>query len=363
MSFVGTFGVYNKTYKAENGGGDMSEEKEYEEIMHIITAGLTGDQKTDIKYLHSKMEEFKDHKYGKEIVRACGRLMAKLLPEEALEELNKVMNNNDLGIDATLEEVQFNQYKKNFDKAISLIEPLIKKIEEIGFFKDDAVSEYHSFDNFFEEILYKYYNEPKKDVRHAQMPLATVYTQYGSLLIDVGRWEDARNALQEALHWNPASAEIIFEYSETYKHTGELDLYFKFARDAFKYCYTPETLARAYRNLGWYFIEKELYEDALVAYFLSVQYADDPHVQSELYYISQATGKEFEQPDLESVKACAKKYGFPVGPHHDVLSVAYSLGKQAFDDNQKDAAKFFLSIFYGLMQDEDVKKMLDSLGE
>ena len=363
MPLIGTLEFYNKACKTEIGGSTMAEEKEYDEIMQNITAGLTGDQKADIKYLHSKMEEFKDHKYGKEIVRACGRIMAKLLPEEALAELSKVMNNSDLGIESTLEEVQFNQYKKNFDKAISLIEPLIKKIEEAGLFKDDAVSEYHTFDSYFEELLYKFHNEPKKEVRRAQMPFASVYVQYGSLLIDVERWEDARKALKEALHWNPASAEILFEYSETFKHTGELDEYFKLAVEAFKYCYTPENLARAYRNLGWYFIEKELYEDALAAYFLSVQYADDPHVQSELYYISQKTGKEFEQPDLESVKACTEKYGFPLGPDHDVLGMAYSLGKQSFDDNEKEAAKYFLTIFYNLMQDDDVKKMLDSLGE
>ena len=79
--------------------------------------------------------------------------------------------------------------------------------------------------------------------------------------------------------------------------------------------------------------------------------------------ISQKTGKEFEQPDLETVKACTEKYGFPLGPDHDVLGMAYSLGKQSFDDNEKDAAKYFLTIFYNLMQDDDVKKMLDSLGE
>ncbi|MCR5188968.1 MAG: tetratricopeptide repeat protein [Treponema sp.] len=341
----------------------MAENKEYEEIMQEITSGLTGDKQKDFKYLKEQIEHYSDHKYGKEIGRACGRLMAKIIPEEALEEINNAMNNHDLGIETTLEEVQFNQYKKNFDKAVELIEPLIKKIEEIDFFKDDAVSEYHCFDNYFEEILYQYYNKPEKDLRHATMPLATVYTQYGSVLIDVGRWDDARSALKKALHWNPASADVMFEYSETFKHSGELDEYFKIVLDTFKYCYIAKDLARAYRNLGWYFIEKEQYEDAIVAYFMSVQYDDDPHVQSELYYITQKTGKEAKQPTLEEVKKCAETYGFPIGPHKDVAGIAFSLGKQAFDENQKDAAKFFLGIFNNLIEDEDVKKMLETLGE
>lgn len=341
----------------------MADNKEYEAIMQEITAGLSGDKKKDFEYLQSKMEEFKNHKYGQEIIRACGRLIYTLLPEDAAEELGKMLGKHDLGIEQTLEEVRFNQYKKNFDKAIELIEPLVKKIEDIGFFKDDAVSEYHCFDNYFEEILYSYYNKPEKELREAQFPLATVYTQYGSSLIDVERWDDARKALKEALHWNPASAEIIFEYSETYKHAGELDEYFKLVLESFKYCYVPKTLARAYRNLGWYFIEKELYEDAMVAYIMSVQYEQSPNVQGELYYIAQKTGKEFSQPTMNEIKTCAKKYGFPVGAHEDVLGIAFSLGKQAADAGQKDAAKFFLGILYGLTEDEEIKKMIESMGE
>lgn len=341
----------------------MAENKEYEEIMQEITAGLTGDKKKDFQYLEEKGNEYKDHKYGKEILRAIGRLITGLLPEDALKEVEKIMGNHDLGIQSTLEEVQFNQYKKNFDKAIELIEPLIKKIEEADFFRDDAVSEYHCFDNFFEEILYKYHNKPEKDLRRADMPLATVYTQYGSSLIDVERWEDARKALKEALHWNPASAEIMFEYSETFKHSGELDEYFKLVIESFKYCYEPKTLARAYRNLGWYFIEKELYDDAMVAYIMSVQYEQSPTVQGELYYISQKTGKEFSQPSMEEIRASAEKYGFPVGADEDVLGIAFSLGKQAAEEGQKDAAQFFLGILYGLTEDGNIKKMIESLGE
>ena len=52
----------------------------------------------------------------------------------------------------------------------------------------------------------------------------------------------------------------------------------------------------------------------------------------------------------------------PVGAHNDVLGIAYSLGKQAADEGQKEAAKFFLGIFYGLTEDEEIKKIIDSMG-
>lgn len=84
----------------------------YDEIMQEITAGLSGDPKKDFPYLKKQCDKYKDSEYGTEIVRACGRLMANLLSDEQKAELSKAMENHDLGIEATLEEVRFNQYQK-----------------------------------------------------------------------------------------------------------------------------------------------------------------------------------------------------------------------------------------------------------
>ena len=338
----------------------------YDEIMQEITAGLSGDPKKDFKYLKEQCDKYKDSEYGKEIVRACGRLMATLLTDEQKAEISKAMNNHDLGIEATLEEVRFNQYQKKFEKALSLLEPLVKKIEEMnenGMFADDKVSEYYCFDNLMEEILYSYYTKPEKDLRHSDIDYATIYTQYGSLLIDLERWDDAQKVLEKARKWNPASAYVIFELCETYKHKNQLDLYFDTVKDAFKYAYEPKTVARCFRNLGWYFVEKELYDEAMAVYVMSLQYEQSDFVSSEMYYISQKTGKAVSQPTLEDIKKAAEKYGFPIGAHEDVVGVAYSMGRQALASDNKDMALFFLGIVYNLTEADEVGELIKKLNE
>ena len=338
----------------------------YDEIMQEITAGLSGDSKKDFKYLKKQCDKYKDSEYGREIVRACGRLMATLLTDEQKAEISKAMNNHDLGIEATLEEVRFNQYQKNFDKALSLLEPLVRKAEEMnenGMFSDDKVSEYYCFDSLMEEILYSYYTKPEKDLRHSDIGYAKIYTQYGSLLIDLERWDDAQKALEKAREWDPASAYVIFELCETYKHKKQLDLYFDTMKDAFKYAYEPKTVARCYRNLGWYFVEKELYDEAMAVYVMSLQYEQSDFVGSEMYYISQKTGKTVSQPTLEDIKKVADKYGFPVGAHKDVVGIAYSMGRQALEADNKDMALFFLGIVYSLTEADEVGELLKKLNE
>lgn len=339
----------------------------YDEIMQEITAGLSGDPKKDFPYLKKQCDKYKDSEYGTEIVRACGRLMANLLSDEQKAELSKAMENHDLGIEATLEEVRFNQYQKNFDKALSLLEPLVHKVEEMnenGMFAEDKVSEYCCFDNLMEEILYSYYTKPEKDLRHSDINYATIYTQYGSLLIDLERWDDAQMALEKARKWNPASAYIIFELCETYKHKNQLQLYFDTVKEAFKFAYEPKTVARCYRNLGWYFVEKELYDEAITVYVMSLQFEKSDFVSSEMFYISQKTGKQVSQPTLEDIKKVAEKYGFPVGAHEDVVcGGAYQMERQALASGNKDMALFFLGIVYSLTEADEVGKLIEQIKE
>lgn len=83
--------------------------------------------------------------------------------------MDKAISNDGAGTESLLEEVRFNIYKKDFDKALSLIEPLVLKMNEALPFQDDQVSEYRLFDESFEEILYRFRYRPEKELRETVM--------------------------------------------------------------------------------------------------------------------------------------------------------------------------------------------------
>lgn len=138
----------------------------YDEIMRKITQGLTGDASADMKYLKEQMESYKDHEMSQEILRACGRLMYDLIPEDKKEELGKVIGNELKGVEATLDEIRYNVYKQNISTAMKLSEALVEKVDKNPMFKNDAVSEYFTFNEFFEELLYAFYNKPERKSNH-----------------------------------------------------------------------------------------------------------------------------------------------------------------------------------------------------
>ena len=336
----------------------MADNKDFEAIMKEITGGLTGDPEVDMKYLDEQGQKYKDHEYGKEILRACGRLMYELIPDDKKEELNKVLAKDNMGYDAAMEEVRFNVYKKNYDKALKLIEDMISKYEKSGMFKDDAVSEYHCFREPMEEILYCEYTKPEKDIRRANYDYADMYLTYGSLLVELKRLDDAANALFTAMKWNPAYAGIAFEYAETFKMRGKIEEFKDITKGIFKYAYRPEDLARCYRNMGYYFVEVKDYDTAVCCLLFSMHFAKSEMVSSELYYISQVSGKMY-QPTEEELGKHFEEHDIPYGPEIEMLKIAYAYGQHFYEQGDMASAEYFLGIFVSFIQDEKAQKMYE----
>lgn len=335
---------------------------DFDQIMSEITAGLTGDEAKDIPYLEGQAERYKDSEYAMEVGRACGRLLFEIIPEEKRKELGRLLQKQGLAVDATLDEIRFNIYKHDYDKALKLMEALITKIEDLGLFRDDTQSEYHTFTEPFEEWLYEYHAKPSKTLRDAEIPYSMIYLQYGNLLVEMKRYDEAGEALQKAMHWNPASCAIRFEYMETLKASGNMDEFRKLTLDTFRYAFKPESLARCYRNLGYYFSEKGLWSEAIAAYLLSFEYDPDArNAQSELYYIHHKTNGTVPEPTAEQIRSYAEQYGFPIGPDEGIVDIAVAYGSHFLDMMMDDAARYCLKIAYDLDQSDLIRELYDSI--
>ena len=338
----------------------MAENNEtFKDILDSITSKLTGDREKDFKYLQNMCEQYKDHRYAKEIIRALSRKMYDLLPKEERERISQLTKNQNDYYQSVIDEVKFNMYKRDVNKALSLIEPLVHEVDEQAEQQDDTESEYYSFDEMFEEVLYNEINHPEREVRRSPIPYSDIYFLHGNLLVELGRIEEAQESLRKAMRWNPCSSQIRFEYVETLKIQKKLDEYLKEVCKAFKYIFKPQFLARAYRDIGYYFIEKEMYSEAASMYHLSLQVEPDSRTAvSELYYIEQTLGKEPELLSGKEMKALSEKYNFPIGPDKKVVKLAYGLGKYLYENGDSQRARYLLKIGYDLIPVDDAKEII-----
>jgi len=339
---------------------------DYNEIMRTITSGLTGDSEHDLKYLSEQAELYKTHELAQEILRGIGRLISDALPQEKRDEISQVINNYNSSEDAVIEEAEFQISKKNFNKALELLESQLKEFEsddgEFNQFPDDSVSEYYSFRNLFENILYCELNKPQKKVRYMRRDFDRFYLVYGSLLFELKRFDESKKALETANRINPMNTKVLFELSEISKVRREWDRYLELSKYCLKIAYSRKDLSRCYRNIGFYYIEKQSYDLAIALYYLSLHYDDEPKMaQSELFYIQQVTGKPTPAPSIEEIKSMFAKNDIQLGPSDDVINLAVELGIHTEKDKQYGLARFFFSIAYELTNSDAVKKRIDSL--
>ena len=334
-----------------------------DKIIKSITDGRTGDNEKDIQYLMEQTEKYKNHEFSKEILRECGRLLYERLPEGSKPRIDKIIDDEMLSYESTLQKVRAAQHERRYDEALSLIEELIKKTDNPEWFKDDKVSEYHCFHEFFEELLYREYAKPTKTLRNPGFPFDTIYFQYGSLLLDLKRPEDAELALITALRWNPANASIALERAEACKWQGNIDDFFKHSIESFKYAFRPKQLGRCFRNVGYYFSEKKMWKEAVSCLTLSLQFDRTSELAfSELYYVQDKSGEKAEQLiDHDFTQKMCKKYGIPFGINDTILELAYSYGNHFAKEGDNEGARYCWQILYDLTGDEKVKKMIEDL--
>ncbi len=341
---------------------------ELEQILQEISAKLTGDNKSDIAYLFKATEKYRGHQFEAEVVREIGRMIFQRLSKEKQDEWTELINKEtNQSYYSKFDEVNAKVRGGDFDAALLIIEPITKELENMingGLCRDDSVSEYRHFSSLFEEILYKELYHPTRTIRGVFLPIGTAFSICGSVLIDLNRAESARLALDKAKQWEPMNVSLAFEYAETYKLQKNMDEFLQSTKKVYEIIYKKTDLARFYRNIGYYFIEKKLWVEAMGIFVLSLNFdTESTAAAGEMAYIEEKAGKKIEWPKIEEIKEICQKYDIPFGPNSNVATIAYQYGKSLFDEKMSDYAKYFLEIAYSMVPAPEIKKMLDSLGE
>ena len=96
-----------------------------------------------------------------------------------------------LNINGAIDKAASYMDKHKFDKARDVLEKEIKKVEEMALYEDDDFTEYHSFKEKFEEMIYEEFSKPEKDVCNISEPLGELYYLYGKALMELKSKKEA----------------------------------------------------------------------------------------------------------------------------------------------------------------------------
>ena len=171
-------------------------------------------------------------------------MMYELIPDDMKEELTKSIQEETDKYEQPMEEAKECIRNNDFDKALDILGKAVAEIEEHPMYQSDSVTEYYYFEEPMQELLYRRINNPAKEIKRAGLDYMSMYYLYGSVLVELGCIEDAREALGKARRWNPASTTAAFEYAETYKMVSDLDNFVKVTKEIYPYIYRKTDFAR-----------------------------------------------------------------------------------------------------------------------
>lgn len=209
---------------------------------------------------------------------------------------------------------------ENFEKALTTLEFVINDIASENpklsiKYEDDSFIEYCYFDNPFESRLYIALRNSTRQIKQVHENFPRIYLRYGSMLLELQRYEEARKALEQALRWNPVKAEAFFKLADIYKIERKLPMYRQITMEGLAYAYTRHDASRYYRNLGSYYLENREYDLATGLFYHSLGWNESLMARSELAYIAQITHKSLTPPADETLQQLLGFNQIPLQPH------------------------------------------------
>lgn len=254
---------------------------------------------------------------------------------------------------------------KNSEEAAHLLKKEIERVEQLNLYADGN-ADYYDFNTLMEMVMFQSRHPEIQPVADIEEPLNRLYAMYGSVLLELGELDKAEEALAIAMDWNPMSADIAFEHAEVFKQKKDLEKFKQLTTEIFPVCYKRREIAHAYRNLGYYFAEKQMWDESVGCYLLSMTFAEAEgrfQAENELKYIYDVTKGEASRPSLGAMRSFGQKYNFPIGPDANVIETAMLYGKTMLANKKYQHASYFLDIAYKLTESKELAELLDGINK
>lgn len=248
-----------------------------------------------------------------------------------------------------------------FEEALEEIDGLVSKIMPITeYIQSEA--DVQSFSELFELDLFEML-EPSRQLHQSPIPSCDLLSLHGSLLLILGRTEEAITSLGHALAWNPVSHNASILLAEAYKTNEDMDMLYALTIDRFSTAFSRIHMAELYFNLGYYYGKTEQPEDARACFTLSSRYGGKEIAAGALYQLGKMYGKSFQWANDEQLEQSSKACGYPLVPDEKIIQLARFNATESYLDGDYDRANYYIRIAYDLSGSTEDQSFMDMLAE
>ena len=180
----------------------------------------------------------------------------------------------------------------------------------------------------------------QKEIEDKAVDLAystsNAYLNLAIMEFDDKQFNEAIKLLNKSLKYNPCNISAMFELAENYKALNEIEKFLKWTNKCYEKIYHVKDLAHYYRNMGFYYIEKQQWNLAKAVYLYSLKYDSSPVVTTELKYIIDKS-KDDSLPKMDELTAILRDNNLPTFISKNNLTIIKNLKSKLEEQNQMNS--------------------------
>ena len=212
--------------------------------------------------------------------------------------------------------------------------------------------------HILEFYLFEYYFKTR-EYEAVRYPVHRMYHSLAKKYMERMHFEKAYKKLVKAAEWNPVDMDIYWEKTECQKQLGELKKLKETTKELYKFIYTRADIARYYRNIAYYYVEKKEPEKAMMLYTYSNMFSHSKTADSEINFLEIALEKECPEYTVEQIQKDVKKLKLPVGISETTLTILFRAGQLEMEQGDKASGVECMQLLYQVTGDENIRKIVE----
>lgn len=221
--------------------------------------------------------------------------------------------------------------------------PLLERLVELAEEYIDAECQstdkrqYFSFADAFERLAYRRVERDPRELVQVEAPFDRLYSALAFAYITQQDYVSAKNALSQAVRWNPMNCAYRLDLAELFRALGNMQEWAALSNSVLERASDARFAARAYANLGAFFLESHNSLAASGCLRLAQRFApDDARVEALAGRMAAERPEAAESSEEEALAELADQ-GIDTNPSADMaicLLMCASDAAQAGDRNE-----------------------------
>ena len=254
------------------------------------------------------------------------------------EQIEENINNKLLMVDELI-----HSENKDLDTAKNELLLLLKD-EEL--YKSNELIKYHNFENKLAYLIYR--NMPNNsNIKMLEVNFYSIYSRLAYIYVEEKNFDKAIEAIEKIKEWNPMTLSPYFEYCEILKLKEDFEQFHKENLKLYDKIYFTNDLARYYRNMGYYYIEKEQFDVAYALYRLSLIFNYSKSALNELKYINVKTKFQYKEMSVDDLFKLLEENNISIGiKQENISNLIYIYKNNLCDIEYTNDHKLLLELLY-----------------